>query len=96
MTPLFWMALTWVLCATAVERLPVAQRPLPGALLLLAAVPILLMIILQMGFLAGILALAGVLLMFPNPVRLVLAYYRGERFAIDANVLRYLAVPGEL
>ena len=96
MTALFWMALTWVLCATAVGRMPVQQRILPGTVLLMAAVPILLMILFQVGFLAAILALAAILSMFPNPVRLAMAYYRGEKVVIDINVLRYLAVPGEL
>lgn len=96
MTPLFWMAVTWALCATGVSRLPAQQRPLPGALLLLAALPILLMIVMQMGFLAGIFAIIAILSMFPNPVRMAVAYWRGERFRIDANVLRYLAAPGEL
>ena len=95
MTALFWMALTWVLCATAVGRLPVSQRILPGAVLLMA-VPILLMILFQVGFLAMVLALVAIFSMFPNPVRLVRAYYKGERFVIDANVLRYMVVPGEL
>ncbi|MGB3244339.1 MAG: DUF2484 family protein [Sulfitobacter sp.] len=96
MTPLFWIALTWVLATTAVGRLPVPQRTIPGALLMVTAVPIILSIGIQVGWPMAILGVAALASLFPNPLRLLVARYRGEAIKVDANVLRYLVVPGEL
>ena len=96
MTPLFWIALSWVLTTYVVSRMPIEQRKLPGAVLAVAAVPIILSIAFQIGFLAALFASVGALSLFPNVLRLAQARYRGEKVKIDANVLRYLAVPGEL
>lgn len=96
MTVIFWISLTWVLACTAISRLPVQQRHLPGAVLMLAAVPILLLIWMQISFWLALLGLCAVVSTFPNVVRLAKARYRGEDVKIDANVLRYLVVPGEL
>ena len=96
MTPLFWISLTWVLATVVVMRLPVHQRFLPGALLMLTAVPILLSIGFQVGWLMALLGLAAVASLFPNLVHFARARYRGEEMAINANVLRYLVIPGEI
>lgn len=95
MTPLFWMALTWVLVTIVVARLPLHQRFVPGALLLLTAIPILILICLQVGWFMALLSLVAIASLFPHPVRLAQALYRGEHVQIDANVLRYLVVPSE-
>ncbi|MGJ8625542.1 MAG: DUF2484 family protein [Sulfitobacter sp.] len=96
MTPLFWIAVTWVLATAAVARLPLHQRFLSGALLLMAAVPILISIGLQVGWVMALLGFAAVLSLFPNPLRLIRVRYQGDPVQIDANVLRYMVVPGEL
>ena len=96
MTPLFWIALTWVLATVAVSRLPVPQRTLPGALLMLCAMPIILSIGIQVGWLMAVLGIAALISLYPNPLRLLFARYRGEVVKLDINVLRYLVVPGEL
>ena len=95
MTPLFWIALTWVLITIVVARLPLHQRFIPGALLMLCAVPILLSICLQVGWFMALLSIAAILSLFPYPLRLVLALYRGEQVQVDANVLRYMVIPSE-
>lgn len=96
MTPLFWIALTWVLATAAVARLPLHQRFVSGALLMLTAFPILISIVLQVGWFMALLGFAAVLSLFPNPLRLIRVRYQGESVQIDANVLRYMVVPGEL
>lgn len=96
MTPLFWISLTWVLATVAVARLPVQQRFLPGALLMVTAVPIILSIGFQVGWLLALLGLVAVASLFPNLVTFARARYRGEQAALNANVLRYLVIPGEI
>ena len=96
MTPLFWIALTWVLATIMVARLPLGQRFVPGALLALAALPILVSIFLQLGPLGALLGAGAALSLFPNTLRLAQARWRGERVRIDANVLRFLLVPDAL
>jgi hypothetical protein len=95
MSPLFWMALTWVLITIVVARLPVHQRFVPGALLLFAAMPILISICLQVGWFMGFLSLVAIASLFPYPLRVVQALYRGEQVQVNAGVLRYLVVPSE-
>ncbi|MGC1494265.1 MAG: DUF2484 family protein [Sulfitobacter sp.] len=96
MTPLFWISVTWVLAATAVGRLPLQQRTLPGAVLALAAVPIILSLGIQVGWLMALLGVAAVISCYPNIYRLALARWRGEKVHVDANVLRFLVIPGEI
>ena len=96
MTPLFWIALTWVLATVAVGRLQVQQRFVPGVLLIASAVPILLSIGFQVSWMLALLGLVAVVSFFPNVMRLARAQYRGEDTRIDAHVLRYLVTPGEI
>jgi len=96
MTPLFWIALTWVLATIMVGRLPVGQRILPGALLMLSGVLIILSMTIQLGIVFGLLGLIAAGSLFQNPARLALARYRGEKFEINAQLLRYMVVPGDL
>lgn len=96
MTPLFWISLTWVLATVVVMRLPVHQRFLPGALLMVTAVPIILSIGFQVGWLMALLGLAAVASLYPNVVHFARARYRGEQMSMDANVLRYLVIPGDI
>lgn len=96
MTPLFWIALTWVLATIMVGRLPVGQRIIPGAMLMAAGVLISLSMGVALGFFSALLGLGAVFSLFPNPIRLAVARYRGEEIAINAQVLRYMVVPGEL
>ena len=96
MTPLFWISITWVLATIAVGRLPAHQRYLPGGLLMLTAVPIILSIGIQVGWFMALLGLAALVSLFPNALRLAQARYRGEDVKVDANVLRYMLVPGDL
>ncbi len=96
MTPLFWISLTWVLASVAVARLPVHQRFLPGALLMGTAVPILLAIGFQVGWLMAVFGVAAVVSLYPNLVHLLHARYRGEETAINRAVLRYLVSPGDV
>lgn len=96
MTPLFWIALTWVLATIAVGRLPVGQRVIPGAMLMLAGVFIALSMGAQLGLFAGLLGLGAVGSLFPNPYRLIVARYRGEKIKINSQLMRYMVVPGDL
>ena len=96
MTPLFWISLTWVLAATAIGRLPLQQRFLPGAALAVASVPILLGIGIQISWLMALGALVAVISTFPAPRRLIMARYRGEKITMNPQTLRLLVVPGEL
>ncbi|MBD3663648.1 DUF2484 family protein [Sulfitobacter aestuariivivens] len=96
MTPIFWISITWVLAATAVVRLPLHQRSLVGALLLLAALPILISIGMQVGWFMALLASVAVISAYPNIVELARALYRRERVKIDTNTLRFLVAPGAL
>ena len=96
MTPLFWIALTWVLATVFVGRLPLHQRFLPGAVLAVAAVPIVISIGVQVGWIMALLALVAIVSLFPNLYRLAVARYRGQELRLDANALRYLVVPGEI
>ena len=96
MTPLFWIALTWVLATVFVSRLPLHQRFLPGALLAVTALPIVISIGVQVGLIMALLAIAAIISLFPNFQRLIMARYRGEDLRLDTNALRYLVMPGEL
>ncbi|MEM6304152.1 MAG: hypothetical protein AAF744_05490 [Pseudomonadota bacterium] len=96
MTPLFWISLTWVLAATAVGRMPVEKRFVPGAALMVAALPIILSIWLQVSWLFAILALVAVASTFPVLARMVMARYRGEKVELSPKLLRLMVVPGEL
>ena len=96
MTPLFWIALTWVLATCVVGRLPLHQRFIPGGLLMVTAVPILLSMWVQIGFLPALLGLVAMASLYPNPLRLALARYRGQEVQINGQMLRYMVVPGEL
>ncbi len=96
MTPLFWIALTWVLTTTVVARLPLHQRTLPGALLVIAGFAIVLSIGIQVGWVMALLGLGALVSSYPNVIRLAVARWRGEDVDIDANVLRFLVIPGEV
>ena len=96
MTPLFWIALTWVLATFVVGRLPLHKRPIPGALLVVTALPIILSMGLQLGWLVALAGLAAMASLYPNPLRLALARYRGEQVRLDGNLLRIMVVPGEI
>ncbi len=96
MTPLFWIALTWVLATIMVGRLPVGQRIIPGAMLMVAGILISLSMGVTLGFWSAILGFGAVFSLFPNPLRLIRARYRGEDIQMNAQVLRYMVVPGDL
>ena len=96
MTPLFWIALTWVLATTAVARLPLHQRQVPGAILAVAGMVIILSLGIQMGWVMALLGVAALISTYPNVFRFALARYRGEQVRIDANCLRFLVIPGDV
>lgn len=75
---LLWLCILWVFAATAVAFLPMRRQYLPGVLLLLAAPVLIALIYLQVGFFAGLAALAGFLSMFRNPLRYLWAKLRGR------------------
>ena len=51
---------------------------------------------LRHGRFVALLGLVAVASLFPNLVHFARARYRGEQMAIDANMLRYLVIPGEI
>ncbi len=96
MTPLFWISLSWVLAATAIGRLPLQQRFLPGGALAIASVPIILALGIQISWLMALCALAAVISTYPALCRLIMARCRGEKVTMNTQTLRFLVVPGDV
>ncbi|MCE8525767.1 DUF2484 family protein [Ruegeria pomeroyi] len=59
----------WVIAATVVALLPMRRQYAPGLVLLILAPVLIVAIGIEHGMLAGLLALAGFVSMFRNPLR---------------------------
>tara|TARA_R110000850_G_scaffold37270_17_gene98212 strand:- start:1076 stop:1327 length:252 start_codon:yes stop_codon:yes gene_type:complete len=75
---LVWLCLLWVFLSAGVATLPLRVQYVPGAILLVAAPVLIVMIGLQVGWLYALLALAAFVSMFRNPLRFLLAKLRGQ------------------
>jgi len=72
-------AIAWVIAATLTALLPMRRQYLPGITLLLAAPLLILWLGVTHGWSVGVLALAGFVSMFRNPLRYLWARARGDK-----------------
>lgn len=75
---LLWLCIGWVFASVAVAMLPMRRQYVPGLILLLAAPVLIFAIGMELGWLAGLLALAAFISMFRNPLRYIWAKLRGQ------------------
>lgn len=75
---LLWLCVSWVFASVGVAMLPMRRQYVPGVALLLAAPVLIVMIGLQVSWLVALLALAGFVSMFRNPLRYLIAKLRGQ------------------
>lgn len=66
---LLGVSLLWTLCAIAVERLPQPQQMLPGLALLLVALALVVMIVLNVAWWAGLIATGFVASFYAKPLQ---------------------------
>jgi len=75
---LLWLCIAWVFASAVVAMLPMRRQYVPGVALLLAAPLLIVMIGMQIGWLAAVLGLAAFISMFRNPLRFFIAKLRGQ------------------
>lgn len=75
---LLWLCVGWVFASAIVAMLPMRRQYVPGVALLLAAPVLIVMIGLQVGWLAAGLGLFAFVSMFRNPLRFILAKLQGK------------------
>ena len=75
---LLWLCVGWVFASVVVAMLPMRRQYIPGVALLLAAPVLIVMIGLQIGWLAAGLGLFAFVSMFRNPLRFILAKLQGK------------------
>ncbi len=76
---LLWLCVLWVFASVIVAMLPMRRQYIPGVALLLAAPVLIIMIGVQVHWLAALAALAAFVSMFRNPLRYLLAKLRGQK-----------------
>ena len=72
------LCIAWVFASAIVAMLPMRHQYVPGIALLLAAPVLIVLIALQIGWLAAGLGLAAFISMFRNPLRFIIAKLRGQ------------------
>ncbi|MGB3244338.1 MAG: DUF2484 family protein [Sulfitobacter sp.] len=75
---LLWLCVGWVFASAVVAMLPMRRQYVPGVALLIAAPVLIVMIGVQVGWLAAALGLAAFVSMFRNPLRFLLAKLQGK------------------
>ena len=75
---LIYAVAIWVFAATIVARLPRRRQFVPGVVLLAAAPFVIAWVGWVYGWVAGLLALAGFVSMFRNPLRYFYKKFRGQ------------------
>jgi hypothetical protein len=75
---LLWLCVAWVFASALVAMLPMRHQYVPGVLLLCAAPVLIFTIGQQVGWIAGLLALAAFVSMFRNPLKFFWAKLRGQ------------------
>ena len=75
---LLYLCIAWVFASALVAMLPMRRQYIPGVALLLAAPILIAMIWVQVGWIAGLAAIAAFVSMFRNPLRYVWARARGR------------------
>ena len=75
---LLWVCIGWVFASAIVAMLPMRRQIVPGIALLVMAPVLVFLIWVQVGWWAGLLALAGFISMFRNPLRYFWARARGQ------------------
>ena len=76
---LLWLSVLWVFASATVAMLPMRLQYVPGVLLLLAAPVLIFFIGREVGWIAGLAALAAFVSMFRNPLRYFWARLRGRK-----------------
>ena len=66
---LLWLCVGWVFASAIVAMLPMRRQYVPGVALLLAAPVLIVMVAVQVHWLAGVAALAAFVSMFRNPLK---------------------------
>ncbi len=79
---LLWFCVGWVLASAVVAMLPMRRQYVPGVALLLAAPVLIAIIWQQVGWIAGLAALAAFASMFRNPLRYFWARARGQTWEV--------------
>lgn len=72
-------AALWVFVGTLTALLPMRRQMVPGATLLLTALPIIVWLSVDHGWWIGALGLAGFVSMFRNPLKYLWARARGQK-----------------
>ena len=75
---LLLICILWVFASAGVAMLPMRQQYLPGALLLLCAPVLIVLIAIQVGWFMALLGLAAFGSMFRNPLVFLWAKLRGQ------------------
>lgn len=75
---LLYACILWVFASAAVAMLPMRRQYVPGVILLAAAPVLIAWVGYQVGWWAGLLALAAFVSMFRNPLRYFWARARGR------------------
>ena len=75
---LLWLCVLWVFASAIVAMMPMRRQYIPGVALLLAAPVLIVMIGLQVHWLAAGAATFAFVSMFRNPLRYLLAKLKGE------------------
>ena len=75
------LAISWAVAAIVVAFLPYKQQFRPGALLLILAPPIIVLLVIDYGLFAGLLAVAAFVSMFRHPLRFLYGKLRGDKKA---------------
>ena len=76
---LLWLCILWVFASATVAMLPMRLQYVPGVILLLAAPVLIVLIGLQVSWIAALVALAAFVSMFRNPLRYFWARVRGHK-----------------
>ncbi|WP_458790072.1 DUF2484 family protein [Yoonia sp. MH D7] len=72
------LAAIWVVLATVVALLPMRRQYVPGVVLLILAPVLIVWVGVDFGWFYGVIALAGFVSMFRNPLRYIWARLKGE------------------
>lgn len=75
---LLWLSILWVFASACVAMLPMRRQYVPGIILLLAAPVLIVMICIQVNWIAALLALAAFVSMFRNPLKFLIAKLKGQ------------------
>ncbi|MEP5732468.1 MAG: DUF2484 family protein [Sulfitobacter sp.] len=75
---LLWLCILWVFASATVAMLPMRRQYVPGIVLLIAAPVLIVMIGVQVNWIAALLGLAAFVSMFRNPLRYIVARLRGQ------------------